>query len=304
MTRGSLFTIAMIVCLLFSFDIAQVLAAMTSTNYQINWDTVGLGGEDTASSATYKLRDSLGWVGTSASSATYKVMDGYRVGVYDRTVDFNVFSQSRNTQVGATSSTATTVTVSTTTGYDPNDYIVLVQDEGASQVTAVGRVTSATATVITVDAFSGGSPTIDGTNDVVYELTGSTINLGTIGSSAVSTAVIGWEATADVSQGYSVYIYENQDLLASGPSTITDVSDGAVTAGATEYGARSSDSSLALSTFDTADTALTSTLQQVASRSDNSYETRDYITLKASAASGYASGGYSHTVTAIFVGDY
>lgn len=304
MARGSIFSIAMMVLLLFSFGIVPVFAAMSSTNYRIGWDSVGFGGTDTAGSTSYKLRDSLGSVGTLSSSATYKLTDGYRIGVYDRTVDFYVIAEWRNTQVGATASTATTVTVTTSSGYDVGDYLILIQDEGASQVSAMGRVTSATGTVITVDAFSGGSPVIDGTNDVVYELSGNTINLGTIGSSVVSTSIIGWEASADVSQGYSVYIFENQDLLASGPSTITDVSDGAVTAGATEYGARSSDSSLASSTFDTVDTAITTTLQQVASRGDNSYETRDYITLKASAASGFPSGGYSHTITAIFVGDY
>ncbi len=277
---------------------------MTSTNYQILWDSVGVGGIDTATSASYKLRSSLGTVGGTSSGSTYQVTDGYRAGIYDPIVDFDVLTQKRSTQVAVTAMTTTTVTVTTTTGISDGDYVLVVQDEGVSQVSAIGKVTGVTATVITVDFFDGGSPTIDGSGDYVYELTGDAIDFGTITSSAVSTAVIGWEVTADVSQGYNVYLFENQDLLASGPSTITDVSDGTVTAGSTEYGARASDASLASSTFDTQDTGITTSLQQVASRSNNAYEERDFVTLKVSVANGFTSGGYSHTLTAIYVGDY
>ena len=97
---------------------------------------------------------------------------------------------------------------------------------------------------------------------------------------------------------------EDHDLQNADSVPIADVADGTVSVGAGEYGAISSDTSLASSTFDTADTAITSALQQVASRSDNSFSTRDFLTLKVAPVSGQASGTYTQTLSLIYVGDY
>lgn len=304
MARSSVLLIAMTVLALLCFDIPGVLAAMSSTNYQILWDSVGVGGNDTASSTSYQVRSSFGTIEGVGTSASYRVDEGYRAGIYDQVVDFDVFAQSRSSQVAVTVLSGSIVTVTTTAGYAIGDYVALVQDEGASQASKVGKIVATDATTVTVDAWSGGSPVIDGVNDYLYELTGSTIDLGTISSSAVTTSLLGWEVDADVSQGYSVYLFENHNLQSPGGDSLTDVSDGSVTAGSTEYGGISTDSSLATSTFDTQDTAFTTSLQQVASRDGNDFAARDYLTIKASVANGYASGGYSHTLTVIFVGDY
>lgn len=304
MVRRSVMYIAMIVLALLSFDIPSVLAAMSSTNYQILWDSVGVGGNDTATSSSYQVRSSIGTIEGSGTSASYRVDEGYRAGIYDQAVDFEVFSQSRSLQVAATNLSGNIVTVTTTTGYTVGDYVVIVQDEGASQMTKIGQITELDATTVTVDQWSGGSTTIDGTNDYLYELAGSTLNLGTISPSAVSTSILGWEVDADVSQGYSVYVFEDHDLRALGGEVLADVADGNVTVGSSEYGGISSDSSLASSTFDTLDTAFTTSPQQVASRSNNEFDSREYLTIKASTASGNTSGSYSHTLTVIFVGDY
>ncbi len=282
----------------------QVLAVMSSTNYSIGWDSVGVGGSDTASSATYKLRDNFGFVQGASSSASYQLNSGYRAGVYDRVADFTVNSQLRSSAVAASSATATTVTVTSTSGYSVGDYIAVIQDEGSSQVAEIGKITSIASPIITVDAFNGAGPTIDGSNDLVYRLSGNTLDLGTLTSSAVTTSLIGWDVTADVAQGYSVYVMEDHDLRNADSVAITDVADGTVSASAGEYGAKSSDTSLTSSTFDTVDTAITSSLQQVASRSDNSFSTRDFLTLKVAPISGQASGTYTQTLSLIYVGDY
>lgn len=292
----------------FCFAPNSVFASMTSTTYQIQWDTIGPGGSDTSSSSSYRLRDSIGnGLDGLSSSGSYRLDAGYRAGIYDPTVYFNLFSQNMNSQVGATSLASTTVGVSTTSGYSVGDYIVIVQDEGLSQVTAMGRITAVGGSSLTVDFLSDGgtSPTIDGTGDYVYELSSTTLPLTTLSSTTASTGVVGWDVTADVPSGYGMYVVEDTDLQASGGSpVITDVADGAVTLGSIEYGARSSDTSLASSTFDTQDTAFTTQLQQIGSRSAVSFKSRDFITLKAAVDATIANGTYSQTLTFVFVGNY
>lgn len=292
------------------FVMPPAFAAMTSTNYQILWDTAGVGGESTSSSSSYTLRDTVGDVAAGdGEGASYKLLSGFRAGLFDRTVNFRVLGMDRSYQVAATSVAGTTVTVTTTTSYASGNYIVLIQNEGASQVSATGKVTSLTATTLVVDAWTtnGTMPTIDGADDVVYLMnTVPSISLGTLTESDVSTAVLAWDASADVAQGYSVYVMADHEMQStvSASTVLTSVSDGAVSAGATEYGARSSDVSLSLSTFDTQDSAITTSLQQIASRSDNSFKARDFLTLKAAVANGTTSAEYAQELTILFVGDY
>jgi hypothetical protein len=290
-----------VLCLLIFVGQSQ---AMTSTNYEIRFDSVTSGGDDTSSSATYQVRDSVNSTApTVSSSTTYQAAAGYRTGIYDRVADFSVLIQDKTSQVAASSISSTTVTVTSISGYAVGDYVALVQDEGASQVTAMGYVTVASGSDITVDAWTPSAPTIDGTNDYLYNLDGTTLALGTLSESIVTTAIIGWDVTVDNDDGYTVYLYEDGELL-SGGNTVADVSDGTVTAGASEHGARSSDSSLASSTFDTADTGITTSYQEVATRGDNAHAQRDFITLKTAISSGQASGSYTQELYLMYVGDY
>lgn len=289
---------------------SPAFAAMTSTNYQIMWDTAGVGGDSSSSSASYNLHDTIGGTALGdGTSTSYALSSGYRGGVYDRAVYFRVLGMERSYQVGATSIVGTTVNVTTTTGYAVGQYVVLLQNEGASQVGAVGKITSLTATALVVDSWStnGTTPTIDGVDDVIYLMTTvPSLDLGTLSESDVSTVVLSWDATADVAQGYSVYVMADHAMQSTVNSlvTLTAVSDGTVTAGVTEYGARSSDTSLALSTFDTQDSAITTSLQQIASRSDTSFSERDFLTIKAAVANGTTSAEYGQELTVLFVGDY
>jgi hypothetical protein len=285
----------------------SVWAAMNSTNYQIEFDSIGVGGVDTSSSSSYRLRDSLEFVQGISSSSSYRVDQGYRGGIFDPVVQFSVFAQDAASQVAATSITSTTVTVTTAVGFTAGDYIGVVQDEGLSQVGAIGKITGIAGSTITVDAFSYAStlPSIDGANDYVYELTGSSVPLTSLTPSTVATALVGWAVDADVPTGYSVYVFEDHDFETSGgTANIDDVSDGLVSSGAEEYGGRSSDSTLASSTFDTQDTGFSTILQQVASRTTATLEARDFLTLKAAVSPSTANGIYSHTLTVVFVGNY
>lgn len=292
------------VFLLFS---ANLEAQMSSTNYRIDWDNIGFGGSDTGSSASYKLRDTIGVGGQSSyTSSSYTVTPGFRSGIYDQVVSFNLYVENRATQVGVTSITSTSVNVSAVGAFSVDDYIAVIQNEGISQVAAIGKITGIGGSTLTIDFWTdaGVTPVIDSNNDYVYALTGTSHSFGTLTSSAVTTGIIAWEVNADVGDGYGVYVYEDTNLKTGASSSIADVSDGAVSIAAAEYGGRANDSTLASSTFDTVDTAFTTTASLIGSRTDNSFKSRDFITLKASVTSTLPTGTYSHNLFFTYVGDY
>ncbi len=295
----------LILCAFVSLLLTQAThAQMSSTNYRIDWDAISAGGDSSSSSSSYILRDTVGGTADgNATSTSYSFDAGYRGGVYDRVVDFSVFLQDRSSQVGATTLSGTTVTLSSVSGFSANEMVAIVQDEGASQLTGIGRISSISGSDLVLDALTGDSLTIDGSNDVVYRLDSTTLSLGTLSTSTVSTALIAWEATGDVDDGFDVYIVESGDI-ADGATVISDVTDGTVTAGSSEYGARSSDTSIATSTFDSQDTAITTTPAVIATHTAATFEARNFLTLKAAIDSSQSGGTYSQTLTVLYVGDY
>ena len=55
--------------------------AMSSTNYQVNWDSMNQGGLDVSTSTNYGMRDTIGEQATGVSTSTnYQISAGYRVG--------------------------------------------------------------------------------------------------------------------------------------------------------------------------------------------------------------------------------
>lgn len=281
-----------------------VSAQMTSTNYQILWDSVNTGGLDVSSSFSYQLRDSLGQTADARSTSTSYIQDtGYRSGIYDQVLSLSILPQS-DASVRSASALSGLVITTDPTGLSVGDYIVVIQDRGASQVSGMGKIASVGVSTITLDRLStdGTTPVIDGTSDYVYKLTGSAISLGTITNSAVQTAVIGFDVTADLPSGYTLQIKED-GALRSGAYDIDDVADGTVTAGSEEYGARSSDTSLA-TTFDTQDTGITTTFQEIVSSSSRKFYERNFVTLKASASGSSYSGSYSQTLSIILSGNF
>lgn len=278
---------------------------MSSTNYQIKWDTLNSGGSDSGSSNSYLLRDQIGSVsGGNSSSTSFNLRSGYRQGVFDEMIDFEVFGISA-TNTNALSVSSTTVSVSDASSFSTGDMIVLIEDKGSSQIEAIGKVTSTTASTVVVDSWSnnGTQPTIDGTGDYVYLLSGTSVALGTLSSGVVGTGMIAWDISIENNNGYTISVVEDGNLR-SGANDIDDVSDGAVTAGSEEYGARSSDTSLANSTFDTQDSAITTSTQEVATESSAQFASRNFLTLKASYASGTPEATYTHIISVIAAGNF
>lgn len=308
MKLSRLSALLLTVSLLLGLPTRSVLAAMSSSNYEIKWDSVTPGGEDTSSSATYQLRDTVGDVAAGDSdSATYQNNSGYRQGVFDQTATFRVLIQYKNSQVGATALVGDAVTVVSTVGYAVGNYILIAENEGDTQISAIGQIVSIAGNDLTVDFLtnSGSVPVIDGSGDYVYNLDASSLSFGSLTSGVIETGVIGWEVDADVSDGYHVYVYQDHDLRKTTDiaEIITGVGDGSVSAGV-EYGAKSSDSTLSLSTFDSQDTAFDEDFQEVGSRSNNSFISRDFITSKVVINTSVVDGTYSHTLTFVYVGDY
>jgi len=299
---------SLVICLLILGLVALplgLLAAMSSTNFQIQWDTVSTGGGDNASSATYQLRDTSGNQAVGdVSSTSYNIAAGYRQGVFDQILAFEVYAQSTSTVRAATSVIGTTVSASET-GISEGDFVAVVENLGASQVVAVGQVASTGAGSIVVDRWTdnGTFPTIDGTNDFLYILSGSTIDFENFSVSAVKTAVVAMLVSTDMTLGYTITVFDDGDLR-DGLESISDIADGTVSAGSSEYGGRSSDSSLVSSTFDTQDTAFTTSAQEVVTVTDPTFDDRTFVTLKAAIDSGQASGTYANTLSLVVSANY
>lgn len=287
----------------FFISVPFAQATMSSTNFEIRWDTVSTGGSDTASSANYLLKDTVeSTVAGSGSSASYRLRQGYIVtfGI----ITFEVFTQTTASARAATALSGLTVTASTS-GISVDSLIAVVENVGSSQVAAIGKVASLGIGSITVDAWRNGgtAPTIDGTNDLVYPLTSTSIAFGELSASSVATAIVAFEVNTDNDNGYVVQLFEDGNLR-DGAVDIDDVSDGSVTAGSEEYGGRSSDSSLSTSTFDTADTGVTTTFTNVATESAAIFESRNFVTMKAAISSSTDSGSYAHTLSFIASGNF
>jgi len=306
MKRINGFEILLLFLLVFPQGVVQ--AVMTSTNYEIRNEAVGFGGSDTGSSSSYELRSTVGPAVESTNSSSYRVGNGYRHNVIDRIATFSVYMQNNSTQVAASSLSGSDVTVTNASGFSSGDMLAVVQDEGVSQVTAIGKVSSIAGSVISIDFLSDGgtAPSIDGSSDYVYNLDGSSLSLGSLNTSSVATTVVAWDVTALLDGGFDVYVAEDRNLATSADegTVLADVIDGTVTAGSEEYGGRSSDISLTGSTFDTEDAAFTTALQQVADRTSGDAKARDFLTVKAAISTGTDTGTYSHTLSLVYVGDY
>jgi hypothetical protein len=281
-------------------------AAMTSTNYEIRWDSLNAGGSDTASSASYGLRDSISQLTSGGGTSTsYEMSEGFRAGIYDQVIALSLFFQNRGAELKVSSLSSTTISMTSTSGISVGDYIMLVQDVSSGHVSAVGKVTAVVAnTSVTVDELTdgGSAPVIDGSGDYMYEMNASSLTFDTLTPAVTRHIAIGMEVTADIENGYTVQMMDSGDIAKSGVS-IPDVTDGSVTAGTSEYGARSSDTTITATTFDTEDTAITSAFQDVVTESSAKFEDKNFITLKV-ATETYTAGTYTHTISIVASGNF
>jgi len=119
----------------------------------------------------------------------------------------------------------------------------------------------------------------------------TTIDLGTLSESSVSTASTDAAVIATMDTGYTLSLTEDGDLR-SGANNIDDVSDGTVSAGAEEYGIQTSgvDGLLA------ADTAVDGTVN-IATNSDAVVSLVTQVDFSASIDGSTAAGSYAHQVT-------
>lgn len=220
--------------------------AMGSLNYQIPWDSINTGGNDSSSSTNYGLQDTIGQTSTGESaSANYQVTSGYRAGSDVFRLSFTVHGQSptvsmRYGQIHTTDPEY--VVVSSTVGLVAGDYVAVVQDGGYSGLAAVGRVIGIVGDILTIDRWDGDAAFMEelssGSDDYVYKLDSTSVPLGAISSGSERVGLVGGSIFSSASSGHTVYIQGDGDLSRiGGGGTITPVSDGAVSSDSEEYGA-------------------------------------------------------------------
>lgn len=146
----------------------------------------------------------------------------------------------------------------------------------------------------------GGYSGIWADSAISLTLGSSSVSLGTLVSSAVSSVSNIATVTTDYAGGYSLYLYESAGL-ASGSDVINDVTDGSVTAGSEEYGIRTSGTS---GSYNSTDTSIISTWKSVATNAGAASSEQTTITFKASVGSDTPSGTYSHSVSVAAVAQF
>lgn len=119
----------------------------------------------------------------------------------------------------------------------------------------------------------------------------SSISLGAISPSAVSTADVTLTISTDSQTGYTITASADGDLR-SGTNVISRVTDGSVTAGQTEYGINIS----GLDALQSGDVGLNGTVQ-VASKLGAVTNRQTTVAFRASVAQGAAPATYSQIVT-------
>lgn len=220
---------------------------MSSTQYQINWDSVNSGGTDDSTSTNFQLRDTIGEMGTGLSaSQNYQLSAGYRVGdEQEPFLALTVGTQENSTRTPWTafSSGSNTATLSATSSFAIGDFIGVVENVGLSQLVAFGKITDISGAIVTVDAWSGEpgslSASPSGGDDFAFRANGGAASLGTQVPTAAGTSLTVVEVLSNVGTGYVVSVQSDDDFRNDASSTIAGVTDGSVSLGSEEYGAES-----------------------------------------------------------------
>ncbi len=225
------------------FLISGTAYAMTSTNYQIPWDNINTGGFDFATSTNYSLNDTVGDISGVGTSTNFNLSAGYRAAELEAILSMTIRSQNQAVQTtySAFSDGANTVTVGSAAGFSVGDLISVVENEGFAELVAIGKITDITGTTITVDDWDGEPGSLSaipaGGDDIVFLMNVNAVNLGNVTSTEENVAVVASSIETDAPNGYTVYIQPDQLLQNGSATTITVVTDGAVSLGSEEYGA-------------------------------------------------------------------
>lgn len=131
-------------------------------------------------------------------------------------------------------------------------------------------------------------------------LSSGSVAFGELSTDSVTTGSIIITVTTDSMSGYTIRLSESGEF-ADGGNDIDDVSDFEVTAGAEEYGFRTSGTS---GTQNTRDVGITSALLTIANSSSAVTSEATTVTFKAAIDSSTAEGSYAHTVTFATVANF
>jgi len=313
MKRSVIIVVCCLIAILLLVGFAPAsFADSSSTNYRIKFDSITYGGATATTSASYIMSSSgqanLGQI----SSASYIDEQGYLGGEFEPFTTFEVLIQNYGSQVAISAQPAThTYTVTDATGFNTGDYVAIASNESdATPTVRIASITGIAVNDITVETqLSGlGTLAVDGTDDYLYEMTSGSgsLDFSLLSSASVTKRYISWITNVENNDGYTVYAFDDGDLTGAGTAeTISDVVDGTVTAGVSEYGAISTDGSLTNSTFDTQDTGFTTSPQEISTRSSGAQRgDSDILTIKASIVESQAEDTYSNDITVLYVGDY
>lgn len=278
-----------------------VINAMSSDNYVIEQDTINFGGTDRSSSASYYLDDTMGEIATGRSnSLSYLLGAGYRemIEAQEPYIVLNIMAQDNETKVAYSvfDNSNKSVTASSGSGFLIDDYIVVVENEGAGEQIAFGKITSIDSNTLYVDAWDGDNAGMSlnpgGGDDFIYKLEGHSVNYETMRITEVRTAVSNVEISTNASSGYSVYVSEDNNLH-SGIYDIDDVGDGAVSIGFEENGIKT----FGQNAQGSGDWAVTGIKQELAADSTGGIDQRTGIVHKVSISGHTPGGSYGHTIS-------
>ena len=278
-------------------------------------------------SASYQVRGHVGDMAPGSSeSATYKILAGYEAGIYDEIMEFRVFGVDPSTEVAALSFNSGTgelgLTSAASYAVDQPQVVVFENQGSDNEEVFYGKVESVSlgTNTIILDVAPGADPAyvpssgtgpqvngvmnVDGVNDIVYLLAepAPARNFGSISSDEVTSQMYSFLTEGDDEAGYILYV-----AYADAGETLVDypgVSDGHVEVGQTEIGGRSSDQSVPIGTFDSQDTAITTSYQPFAHRIDGVRQSRDHFVLRMSVGEGQASASYAGSLSFIAVGNF
>ena len=113
-----------------------VFAVMTSTNYSIIFDAVGVAGGDYITSTTYSLSETIGETPVlTASSTSYKVEGGYQAAVFG-SLSFTLDTNTINLGTLSTSAVNSSAVIATVSN-DSSGYILSINNVVGSMPAAV-----------------------------------------------------------------------------------------------------------------------------------------------------------------------
>lgn len=276
--------------------------AMSSQNYEITQDSINFAGSDDGKSANYKLQDTAGEVGSGPmDSESYSIEGGFRQNDSESPyLSFNVAAASQASKISYTGFASTSVTLSSAPVVVAGDYIAVTENEGVAQKVSIGKVVQVSGNLVEVDFWSGDYASMSsspvGIDDFAYKLSGNTLDLGVLSSVQINTGLSFYDVTTSAKNGYTVSLYGNQAFQTSAGASLANVSDGAVSVGAGEYGVRTTGDDISTST---SDMPVLTTPTVIASSSIRSELKRSASIYKASGNNFLMAGRYTQGVVYI-----